>query len=102
MRMSEQYTYGTSVVLTVSTVSVGLDTTTLAPTAGRLAGRKLEKIRFVAVGPLYFESYGTATTSSYPMAAAEYLEVGGYDNLVNMRWIRNTNDTTVKLIPMYR
>jgi hypothetical protein len=98
--MSDQYTAGPTFTLAVADTSVGFTAASLNPTTNDYA---MEIAIIQAVGPLYIETGGgAATTSSFPMAAGDSISISGYANLKNLRFIRNTNTTSVVVIPMYR
>jgi len=98
----ELYVAGPTFTLVVADTSVGFTDETLKPTTGECEGRTMEQAAIKAIGALYVESSGAATTNSFPMAANDTLEMSGYGNLKKMRFIRNTVSTTVVVIPLYR
>lgn len=100
--MADQYTTGPTFTLAVADSSVGFTDATLKPVSGRLQGMKMEQAQIYIVGPLYVETDGPATTASQPKAAGDELNLAGHDNLKRLRFIRNTDTTSVVVIPIYR
>ena len=98
----ELYVAGPTFTLAVADTSVGFTTETLKPTTGECEGRTMENATIQAIGALYVESSGAATTASFPMAAGSTIQMEGYGNLKKLRFIRNTNTTSVVVIPLYR
>ena len=99
----EQYMNGPTVTVAVADTSIGLPATTLVPTSGPLVAQTLEQATIQAVGALYLETGGgDATAASFPMAAGDIIQLTGYNNLKMVRFIRNTNTTSIVVIPSYR
>jgi hypothetical protein len=99
----EIYINGAAKTVAVETSSVPLLAADIAPTTGFYAGMQCEVATIKAVGALYMETSGAdATTSSFPMAASDVISISGYQNIKNLRFIRNTTNTTLVWIPSYR
>jgi len=99
----EQYFFGSVKTLAVGASSVYLVVTDVKPTSGEFEGKQAEVALVRATGPLYVEAGGgDASVNSFPMAAGDSIEFEGYQNIKNLRFIRNTNSTTLVWIPGYR
>ncbi len=99
----ELYRNGPVKTLIVEGTSVPLLAEDIKPTSGRFADCQAEYAQIQAIGPLYIETGGDdATTASFPMGAGDYLEFKGYENIKNIRVIRNVNSTTLVWFPGYR
>lgn len=103
MSASEIYIMSAAKTLAVQTGSVGWVAADMVPTTGPNQGRTAEMVMINAVGALYVEFGGVdATTGSFPMAAGDTLTINGYQNIRDMRLIRNTSNTTAVAVFGYR
>lgn len=99
----EIYNYSAAKTLAVENVSVNWLAADIAPTSGPCQGRVAEIAIIKAVGPLYVEFSGiAATTGGFPLDTGDIIQVEGYENIKNMRLIRNTNNTTAVAVFGYR
>jgi|WetSurMetagenome_2_1015567.scaffolds.fasta_scaffold03719_3 hypothetical protein len=101
--MIDQFSNGAAKTLAVADTSVSLLAADVKPTSGEFQGLTCEVATIQAIGPLYVETGGAAaTTASYPMAAGDVLSISGYQNIKKLKFIRNTNTTSIVWIPSYR
>ena len=99
----KQYIFGPAKTLAVGAASVGLVATDMKPTSGKFADMQVEIVEIYAVGPLFKEyGGGDATTGGIPMAAGDSFVLEGYQNIRDLRFIRNTNTTSIVWSPGYR
>ncbi len=99
----ELYILGPAKTLAVEDVSVGFVATDMKPTSGFYADMQVETVTIRAIGELYVEAGGgAATTGSFPLNAGDSQEFEGYQNIKNLRFIRNAVNTTLVWIPGYR
>jgi hypothetical protein len=94
---------GATVSLTVAETSVGIAAADLNPTVGIAKGMSAEIAVIKNLGPMYIEGGGgDATSSSFPLETTnDVIVVKGYTNISKLRFIKNTNNTGVKILIGY-
>lgn len=99
----EQYIFGPAKTLAVADTSVGFLAEDMKPTSGKFADMQVEVAEIYAVGALYKEyGGGAATTGGIPMGAGDSFVLEGYQNIRDLRFIRNTTTTSIVWSPGYR